>query len=1039
MRSRGLPSSADAAGRAAWARRVVIGGLGTAGATIALAAFAASAFANAANPLPPSVGQPLQDVPGGVLVQLSGTWSWGELGPAGTKTSPQNDCSGRYGVGWSVDWWGINNSKSPDSGKGPTTASTVSIADKNNPPTNIGQQSASVGGTWQVKQTGQFFHTTAQYNGFEADLCPTNNPDITLDKNGAPMGSWSASAVYPSRSAIPAQVCVNFYDPHGTEGKWSTSSGDLLASADSDNSIKTNDFNPAQPQYCFSPTPDKVSINVVKDNNAGGGAFADTNTAGSSDENVTFRVGIVNKSTVPVTVSSVTDSIVNGANVPNVTCTLTNNPNATDTVIGKVIPVDGSTTCYFTVPKYLTNYLPNGQSAATDDVVVKVTSTAGNAQNDDTSVVKAPNPKPTLAAFYRLCTDNSVVTGGSFHTPIGDVNNKLDPTPLDPGTYTVSTKTVPDGYVLVACPSRNTSRHTFNTPKTTQTSTIGPDDELDFYLAPAPGLHVTKDGPVSGVVGGTGDYTITVTNTSNQADFGGPVVFYDQLPTGETFLSAQQVKANGDPINPSQITCAPVTGNTSLVKCTYGNNLAAGESIHVDVTIQWANDVEGKALTDCAGTSQQNAQPGTAAADACVTTHFPELGVQKTGPAVGALNGNGTYTLLVTNNTAVASTQQPVTDTLPDGEKFVASASSPACSAVGQIVSCTVPALAGHGSTSFTVTVTYTKTGALTDCATIDGQPVPSCKTTIVDQPSISVVKTNDADGDGTFHDTEQAKQAGDPVTFKVVVTNTSKVTVVIDSVSDAFDATTQAECPRLLNTVLAAGDSVTCTFTVDNYAPPAGESLTDTVTVGGHEPTGGTPVTGSDTSTVTTKKAPTPGPDLAIVKTADQDKVKAGDTLTYTLSVSNVGDGPTTGTVAVFDTVPSGLDLVSVDGGSLWDCSNIGRDITCDYNGGVVNPGDVLPDITIVTTVNSTASVRVVNTGVVSTPGDTNPDNNRSTVKTPVTQVLGEKVTQPKTPTTVLPFTGDRTGQLLPVGLLAVILGMLLMVTGRRRRRYTV
>jgi uncharacterized repeat protein (TIGR01451 family) len=332
--------------------------------------------------------------------------------------------------------------------------------------------------------------------------------------------------------------------------------------------------------------------------------------------------------------------------------------------------------------------------------------------------------------------------------------------------------------------------------------------------------------------------------------------------------------------------------------------------------------------------------------------------------------------------------------------------------------------------------VTYTKTGNLTDCATIGGQPVPSCVTThIPGPPVLTVVKTNDADGDGVFHDSETAANPGDAVTFKVVITNNSTEPIALDTIKDAFSATELAECPNLISVVLDSGDSVSCTFTVDNYAPAAGSSLTDTVTVTGHQVPGGTPVTGSDTSVVKTRNPQTPGPDLAIVKNADQEKVKSGDTLTYTLTVSNVGDGPTTGSVLVTDTVPDGLDLVSVDGGALWDCSaDDGVHIVCSYEGGVLNPGDVAPVITVITTVNDDAVGSVINTGVVSTPGDTNPLNDRSTVKTPVTKVLPEKIVKPETPE-VLPFTGDRTGQMLPVGLLAVMVGLLLLAVARRRR----
>ena len=1040
MRSRGLPGSDEAASRSAWVRKVVIGGLGTAGATIALAAFAASAFANAANPLPKSTGTISPAGGGAVRVDVSGMWNWGEL----SGSSVQSDCGGRYGVGWSVDWWGMGSNKDATSfPDGNLQGSIVNWSGKGAPV--LGSGTILPAGSLKISGTNTYFHTSSLYNGFDADLC---DPPDSLDANHFPQGPWGSPdatyAIYPSIGDVPHQLCVNFYDPHGKLNQPSTNSKDYDAVNNDDNSISKNAFNPAaNVGYCFTPTfQHPLSINLAKTNDANqDGTFTQTETAKVAGQTVQFSVTIQNTSTTAVT--DIDNSVdVFPGNAGLAVCNGTTSGDKTQdsgwsrTTLGLKGSATDSATCTFT----LANYAPSATDK-TNTVTVNVHEDGlpdNKLSKDASSTVKAPNPNPTLEAHIRLCSTGALIGGGSLvgSGPAGATlpNGAADfpQTSEPPGNYTM-TAAAPNGYVLVNCPAHNFTK------TNTLTATLGNSGNtaLNFYVAPAPGLHVTKDGPVSGVVGGTGDYTITVTNTSNQADVGGPIVFYDQLPTGESYLSAHQVNANGTATNPNQITCATVPGNASLVKCTYPNDLTAGESIHVDVTIQWADNVQGQALTDCAGTTPQNAQPGVAANDACVTTHFPELGVQKSGPATGVLNGNGTYTLLVTNNTAVASTATTVTDTLPDGETFVPAQSSAACSANGRVVTCSVPALAGHGSTTFTVTVTYTKTGHLTDCATIDGQPVPSCRSTDVFQPSISVVKTNDADGDGIFHDTEAAKQAGDAVTFKVVVTNTSKVTIVLDTVSDAFDATTLAECPQLTNpaVVLASGDSVTCTFTVDNYAPAAGTSLTDTVTVTGHEPTGGTPVSGSDTSTVKTRNPQQPGPDLAILKTADKDKVKAGDALTYTLSVSNVGAGPTTGAVTVTDTIPSGLDPVSVDGGSAWDCALSGRDVSCVYNGGAVQPGVTLPDITIVTTVNDTAVAQVVNTGVVSTPGDTNPLNDRSTVKTPVTTVLPEKIVKPTTPTQVLPFTGDRTGQMLPIGLAAVLLGLMLVVTGRRRR----
>jgi uncharacterized repeat protein (TIGR01451 family) len=243
---------------------------------------------------------------------------------------------------------------------------------------------------------------------------------------------------------------------------------------------------------------------------------------------------------------------------------------------------------------------------------------------------------------------------------------------------------------------------------------------------------------------------------------------------------------------------------------------------------------------------------------------------------------------------------------------------------------------------------------------------------------------------------------------------------------------------------VAAGGYDVTATA-------PAGFHL---VTCNGEGSTGvehvTVPVGGAGVATffVAPTTASTPAPDLAIVKTASKASVTAGATLTYLLSVRNVGAGPTAAVVTVTDTVPAGLALVSASG-EEWSCGLSGRALGCTYLGASIAPGRTVGAITVVTTVLSTAPARLTNTGVVKTLGDTNPTNDTSTVHTPVIKVLGEKI--PKTPTapsapgtpatpgvgpSALPFTGTGVTAALPgaIGMLAA--GLLLMVAGRRRRR---
>jgi len=99
---------------------------------------------------------------------------------------------------------------------------------------------------------------------------------------------------------------------------------------------------------------------------------------------------------------------------------------------------------------------------------------------------------------------------------------------------------------------------------------------------------------------------------------------------------------------------------------------------------------------------------------------------------------------------------------------------------------------------------------------------------------SVTVVKTNDANGDGTFTGNESASTPGAPVPFKAVITNTSSVDVVITTLTDewpnmpAFDL--NASCPNVVGAVLPPGGSITCSFTVANYSPPVGSDRVNTV-----------------------------------------------------------------------------------------------------------------------------------------------------------------------------------------------------------------
>lgn len=101
--------------------------------------------------------------------------------------------------------------------------------------------------------------------------------------------------------------------------------------------------------------------------------------------------------------------------------------------------------------------------------------------------------------------------------------------------------------------------------------------------------------------------------------------------------------------------------------------------------------------------------------------------------------------------------------------------------------------------------------------------------------PKLSVVKTNDADGDGGFADVETAPTPGAPVPFHVVIQNIGPTPITITGVTDEFPGMAAfAVCPSLAGVQLVPNQSVTCDFTVAGYAPPGGTSIVDLVRVRG-------------------------------------------------------------------------------------------------------------------------------------------------------------------------------------------------------------
>jgi uncharacterized repeat protein (TIGR01451 family) len=168
----------------------------------------------------------------------------------------------------------------------------------------------------------------------------------------------------------------------------------------------------------------------------------------------------------------------------------------------------------------------------------------------------------------------------------------------------------------------------------------------------------------------------------------------------------------------------------------------------------------------------------------------------------------------------------------------------------------------------------------------------------------------------------------------------------------------------------LASGSSYPpVTLTVDVDPGLSGMLVNSAAVSGGAEAN-----TGNDSANDPTTVQPPP--DLTIAKTHAGNFSKGQVGAAFTITVSNIGSGPTTGTVTVVDTLPpSGLTATSISG-TGWSCT-LGT-LTCTRNDALAS-GSAYPPITVTVDVDANPPAQVINSADVSGGGDTNLGNNHA------------------------------------------------------------
>ncbi|MDE2179332.1 MAG: IPTL-CTERM sorting domain-containing protein [candidate division NC10 bacterium] len=256
---------------------------------------------------------------------------------------------------------------------------------------------------------------------------------------------------------------------------------------------------------------------------------------------------------------------------------------------------------------------------------------------------------------------------------------------------------------------------------------------------------------------------------------------------------------------------------------------------------------------------------------------------------------------------------------------------------------------------------------------TIDSSPSSASYTVVSSDPDLTITKTHS----GNFF----RGQSG--ATYTLTVKNvglapTSGTVTVVDTLPTGLTATGIAgtgwscvvgtlTCTRA--DALGAGSSYPVITLTVNVATNAAASVTNTAVVSG----GGETNTSNDSASDPTTVDPVSMPDLTITKTHVGDFTLGQTGATYTLTVTNVGSAPTSGTVTVVDTLPTGLTATGIAGAG-WTCDL--NTLTCT-RADALGAGSSYPVITLTVDVAANAPSTITNGASVSGGGETNTGNN--------------------------------------------------------------
>ena len=371
-------------------------------------------------------------------------------------------------------------------------------------------------------------------------------------------------------------------------------------------------------------------------------------------------------------------------------------------------------------------------------------------------------------------------------------------------------------------------------------------------------------------VGDTLTYTITLTNSGNAT---GTVTVTDEIPAGTTLVE-KSITNNGVESN------GTITWTDVEVK--------AGDTVEVSFKVTINNDTK----TSVRNTAVIDDNKPTEEVETKVANITGAKSVDKSTAKVG---DTLTYTIELTNS-GNGDGKVTVTDEIPTGTTLVADSitANGSYNEENKTITWTdVKVEAGKtAEVSFKVTINSDTKTSVTNKAVIDGnKPTEEVETKVANITGTKTVDKTEA-------------KVGDTLTYTITLTNngnadgTVTVTDEIPTGTRIKDENTTGYNNKATNTMIwsdvevKAGKSVELTLEV-----VVKDDTTDTV---------------KNVAKIDNKEIPekpeTKVANITGTKTVDKTEAKVGDTLTYTITLTNNGNAD--GTVTVTDEIPTGTRI---------------------------------------------------------------------------------------------------------------------------------